>query len=80
MLRQARPVAAATVHTVAADPRAAIRSENFPVASRLLPMHLRRDLRSVYDVARTIDDLGDEAVGDRLALLDDFESEFVMFC
>ncbi|HEX3907855.1 MAG TPA: squalene synthase HpnC [Mycobacteriales bacterium] len=49
--------------------------ENFPVALRLLPRQLRADLRAVYDIARTIDDLGDEAPGDRLALLDDFEAD-----
>jgi squalene synthase HpnC len=47
--------------------------ENFPVALRLLPRRLRAELRAVYDIARTIDDLGDEAPGDRLALLDGFE-------
>jgi squalene synthase HpnC len=55
--------------------RAAERVENFTVAPRLLPGALRRDLRSVYDVARTIDDLGDEATGDRTALLDEYEHD-----
>jgi squalene synthase HpnC len=49
--------------------------ENFPVAMRLLPRRFRAELRAVYDVARTIDDLGDEAPGDRLALLDSFETD-----
>jgi squalene synthase HpnC len=49
--------------------------ENFPVAMRLLPRRLRTELRAVYDVARTIDDLGDEAPGDRVALLDGFEAD-----
>jgi squalene synthase HpnC len=49
--------------------------ENFPVASRLLPGQLRRDLRAVYGVARTIDDLGDDAAGDRLLLLEAFEAD-----
>lgn len=35
------------------------RSENFPVALRLLPRNLRADLIAVYNVARVIDDLGD---------------------
>jgi squalene synthase HpnC len=34
-------------------------AENFPVALRLLPRDLREGLRAVYDVVRTIDDLGD---------------------
>lgn len=46
------------------------RAENFPVALRVLPRAPRRHLRAVYDVARLIDDIGDEAPGDRLALLD----------
>jgi squalene synthase HpnC len=49
--------------------------ENFPVALRVLPRRLRTDLRVVYDVARTVDDLGDAAPGDRLALLDAFETD-----
>jgi squalene synthase HpnC len=49
--------------------------ENFPVASRLLPGRLRRDLSAVYGVARAIDDLGDDAEGDRPALLADFETD-----
>jgi squalene synthase HpnC len=49
--------------------------ENFPVASRVLPSRLRRDLRAVYGVARAVDDLGDEAAGDRLALLAEFETD-----
>ncbi|MCU1613021.1 MAG: hpnC [Frankiales bacterium] len=36
------------------------RAENFPVALRLLPRDLRDGLRAVYDVVRTIDDLGDD--------------------
>jgi squalene synthase HpnC len=36
------------------------RAENFPVALRLLPRDLREGLRAVYDVVRTIDDLGDD--------------------
>jgi squalene synthase HpnC len=36
------------------------REENFPVALRVLPSSLRADLQAVYDVVRTIDDLGDE--------------------
>ncbi|MDQ3762777.1 MAG: squalene synthase HpnC [Actinomycetota bacterium] len=51
------------------------RAENFPVALRLLPRQLRADLVAVYDVARTIDDLGDAAVGDRTALLTEFGAD-----
>ncbi len=46
------------------------RSENFPVASVFLPRRVRRQLLSIYGVARLIDDIGDEADGDRMAQLD----------
>jgi squalene synthase HpnC len=43
--------------------------ENFPVAPRLLPAALRRDLLAIYGYARLVDQLGDEAPGDRDRLL-----------
>jgi squalene synthase HpnC len=49
--------------------------ENFTVGSFLLPKRLRRHFFSVYGFARGVDDLGDEATGDRLALLDAWEEE-----
>lgn len=45
------------------------RDENFPVALRLLPPGMREDLHAVYAFARTVDDLGDRAAGDRTAQL-----------
>jgi squalene synthase HpnC len=45
-------------------------SENFVVASRLFPADVRPDLLNVYGYARLADDIGDEAEGDRPALLD----------
>jgi squalene synthase HpnC len=51
------------------------RTENFPVASLLFPRALRPHLRAVYGFARLVDILGDEAEGDRLALLDELEGE-----
>jgi len=50
-------------------------SENFPVASLLFPRGLRPHLRRVYGYCRLVDMLGDEAEGDRLALLDELERE-----
>jgi squalene synthase HpnC len=47
------------------------RSENFPVALRVLPARYRDLLRAVYDVVRTIDQIGDAATGDRTAALYD---------
>jgi squalene synthase HpnC len=41
----------------------------------LLPRSLRRHVYAVYAYCRGVDDLGDEADGDRLALLDDWERE-----
>ncbi|MEZ5124433.1 MAG: squalene synthase HpnC [Solirubrobacterales bacterium] len=49
--------------------------ENFPVASRLLPAREREHLRAIYGYARLVDDIGDEAPGDRGALLDWVEGE-----
>jgi squalene synthase HpnC len=50
-------------------------TENFPIASFLFPRALRPHLRAVYGFARLVDILGDEAEGDRLALLDELERE-----
>ncbi len=50
-------------------------SENFPVASRLLPSAVRTDLLAIYGFARLVDDVGDEAAGDRRALLEELESD-----
>jgi squalene synthase HpnC len=49
--------------------------ENFPVASVLAPRWARPHLRAVYGFARLVDNLGDEAAGDRTALLDELERE-----
>jgi squalene synthase HpnC len=49
--------------------------ENFPVASFLAPREARPHLRAVYGFARLVDTLGDEAEGDRDALLDALEQE-----
>jgi squalene synthase HpnC len=49
--------------------------ENFPVAARILPAHLRAHLMAIYGFARLADDIGDEAPGDRLASLDWLEAE-----
>jgi squalene synthase HpnC len=51
------------------------RFENFRVASPVLPRVLRADLYALYGFARLVDDIGDEASGDRLALLDWLDGE-----
>jgi squalene synthase HpnC len=49
--------------------------ENFPVASIVAPRRARPHLRAIYGFARLVDNLGDEAPGDRTALLDALERE-----
>jgi squalene synthase HpnC len=51
------------------------RAENFPVALRVLPARFRTHLSAVYAFARTVDDLGDEAAGDRTAQLRAFRAD-----
>jgi squalene synthase HpnC len=50
-------------------------TENFPVASRVLPSRLRRHLLAIYGFARLVDQLGDDEPSDRLAALDWLEAE-----
>lgn len=49
--------------------------ENFPVATRFVPPELRRHLLAVYAFARLVDDVGDEATGDRRRHLDAIEAD-----
>ena len=72
-MRPAPPVRSAPPSPGAVMARAA--GENFPVASRLLPRDTRRHLLAIYGFARLVDDIGDEAAGDRVALLDWLEGE-----
>jgi len=44
--------------------------ENFPVSPMVLPAGTRDHFKALYGFARLVDDIGDEAPGDRLALLD----------
>ena len=48
--------------------------ENFTVAAWFLPKRLLPHVSAVYAYCRGVDDLGDEAAGDRLALLDAWEA------
>lgn len=50
-------------------------AENFPVAPWFLPRAYRRHLTAVYGFARLVDDVGDEASGDRSRLLDALEDD-----
>ena len=49
--------------------------ENFTVVSWFLPRELRAPMFAVYAFCRYTDDLGDEAAGNRLALLDGWEAQ-----
>ncbi len=52
--------------------------ENFPVASWLLPSHLRKPIETIYAFARSADDFADEgnlSNAERIALLDGYERE-----
>jgi squalene synthase HpnC len=49
--------------------RAREKEENFPVALRWLPREPRRHLHAVYAATRLIDQVGDEAPGDRVSQL-----------
>jgi squalene synthase HpnC len=60
----------APIGTTAGAVMARAETENFPVASRLLPRRVRSHLLAIYGFARLADELGDAAPGDRLAALD----------
>ncbi len=49
--------------------------ENFSVASRLMPRDMLPHVAAIYTYCRGVDDLGDEATGDRLALLDEWAAQ-----
>ena len=52
--------------------------ENFPVASWLLPNHLRGPIQTIYAFARSADDFADEGSlsnTERIALLDNYEAQ-----
>ncbi len=71
MLVAEQPIGALTAEAVMARAE----TENFPVASRVLPRHVRGHLLAVYGFARLVDELGDSAPGDRLAALDALERD-----
>ncbi len=72
-LPEAQPSEA--LRRLAASAAAQAGSENFPVALRILPRGPRDKLERTYAYARFVDDVGDEAPGDRLALLDAVEAD-----
>jgi squalene synthase HpnC len=56
--------------TTTSEPLDRVGQENFSVAARLLPPVFRRHLLAIYVFARLVDDIGDEATGNRITLLD----------
>ncbi|MCY4447799.1 MAG: squalene synthase HpnC [Chloroflexi bacterium] len=70
----ARPPSLAESYAYCAD-LARSHYENFTVISRFTPRRHRPALEAVYAFCRHTDDLGDEAEGDRLTLLDEWEAE-----
>jgi squalene synthase HpnC len=74
-MRQASVLDASELAAARIDARAS--GENFPVVSLLAPRWARPHLRSLYGFARLVDNLGDEAAGDRSALLDELERELL---
>jgi squalene synthase HpnC len=69
------PADAAPAAPGAQEVMAHAETENFPVASRVLPRRSREHLLAVYGFARLVDELGDTAPGDRLAALGRLEQE-----
>jgi squalene synthase HpnC len=65
----------AVLERLAAASAAQSGGENFPVALRVLPKDSRDKLMRAYSFARFVDDVGDEAPGDRVALLDAIETD-----
>lgn len=64
------PMTTSVAPPIRADASDAIHNENFPVALAVLPREVRRRLVAAYNYARYVDDLGDEAPGARLPLLE----------
>ncbi|MEA2315173.1 MAG: hypothetical protein QOI03_1865 [Solirubrobacteraceae bacterium] len=65
------PIGAPTADAVMARAQ----SENFPVASRVLPRRVRSHLLAIYGFARLVDELGDSGSAEPLAALDWLEAE-----
>jgi squalene synthase HpnC len=70
-----QPAEVEVLAAIAARAAAQAGAENFPVAMRVLPRHVRTELTHIYSYARFVDDIGDEAPGARGALLDAIEEQ-----
>ncbi|WP_322760778.1 squalene synthase HpnC [Frankia sp. Cr2] len=67
------PLPGAALDSSPQDVLGAASAENFTVSPLILPARQRQHLFAIYGFARLVDDIGDEATGDRLALLDTLE-------
>jgi len=68
--RRQEPAGITDIGTSTDEVLRAAYGENFPVSPVVLPAAIREDFKAIYGFARLVDDIGDEAPGDRLALLD----------
>ncbi|WP_116271539.1 squalene synthase HpnC [Pseudofrankia sp. BMG5.36] len=68
--RRAEPAGVTDLATTTDEVLRAAYGENFPVSPMVLPAGIRDHFKALYGFARLVDDIGDEAPGDRLALLD----------
>ena len=67
-----------TLATLAPTPMPVDHYENFPVASWLLPQHLREPVSAIYWFSRSADDIADEGIrpmGERLRQLERYRNE-----
>ncbi|WP_007519248.1 squalene synthase HpnC [Pseudofrankia saprophytica] len=68
--RRAEPAGVTDLAATTDEVLRAAYGENFPVSPMVLPAGIRDHFKALYGFARLVDDIGDEAPGDRLALLD----------
>ncbi len=69
------PACTEILEGIAERSAAQMAAENFPVALRVVPRRARDRLARLYAYARFVDDVGDEAPGDRLLLLDTIDED-----
>ncbi|WP_045877630.1 squalene synthase HpnC [Pseudofrankia sp. DC12] len=73
--RRAEPAGITDIATSTDEVLRAAYGENFPVSPVVLPAAIREHFKAIYGFARLVDDIGDEAPGDRLALLDQLAAD-----
>lgn len=73
--RRAEPTGITDIGTTTDEVLRAAYGENFPVSPAVLPAAIREHFKAIYGFARLVDDIGDEAPGDRLALLDQLAAD-----